>query len=329
MENFEYARPKTLAKAVELLGTNPKEAELLAGGTDLLARMKDYISSPRRVVSLKGIPELGGIRAESGGTVIGALTTIEQVAEDSTIGKDFPTLSRAAKTVAGPQIRTMATIGGNLCQRPRCWYYHSGFGLLAQDSTGKSLVPNGENRYHAILGNEGPAYYVHPSSLAPALIALEARVRVHGPKGMREVALADFYVTPKNENERENVLQPNEIVSEVWLPSSERGARGSFYEISHRHEMEWPFASAAVKLRLDGGRVSHARIVLGHVAPVPWPAPAAEKAIVGQAVTSETAWKAGEAATMGARPLSQNGYKVQLVKVAVQRALLAAAGKEA
>jgi xanthine dehydrogenase YagS FAD-binding subunit len=329
MQNFEYTRPRILAQAVSLLGASREETELLAGGTDLLSRMKDYVSSPRRVVSLTGLRELDGIRSDASGTAIGALTTIEQLAGHPAIREPFPGLARAAAGIAGPQIRAMATVGGNLCQRPRCWYYHAGFGLLARDASGKSLVPGGENRYHAILGNEGPAYYVHPSSLAPALISLDARARLHGPKGSREVPLAEFFVTPKSDTDRENVLRPGEILTEVFIPASSRGLRGAFYEVIHRRAMEWPLVTAAVSLRLEAGRVSAARIVLGHVAPVPWPAPAAEKAIAGQAVTSETAWKAGEAATAGARPLSQNGYKVQLVKVAVQRALLAAAGKEA
>jgi xanthine dehydrogenase YagS FAD-binding subunit len=327
MQNFEYARPETLTQAVALLGTSREETEVLAGGTDLLARMKDEVSSPRRVVNLKGLRELSGIRADATGTVIGALTTIEQLSQHPAIRQEFPMLAQAAGSIAGPQIRTMATVGGNLCQRPRCWYFHSGFGLLARDASGNSLVPGGENRYHAILGNDGPAYYVHPSSLAPALIALGARARLHGPKGSRDVALAEFFATPKTDGEHENVLQPNEIVTEVVLPASARGAKGAFYEVIHKHAMEWPLATAAVTVRLDGARVSSARIVLAHVAPVPWPVPAAEKAITGQTITPETAWKAGEAAVAGARPLSQNGYKVQLAKVAVQRALLAAAGK--
>jgi len=329
MENFEYARPETLSQAVALLGAKPNEAELLAGGTDLLARMKDYVSSPKRVVNLKGVKELYGIRSESGGTAIGALMTIEQVAENRMIAEQFPGLAQAAESIAGPQIRNMGTVGGNLCQRPRCWYYHAGFGLLARDASGKSLVPGGENKYHAILGNEGPAYFVHPSSLAPALISLGAKARVQGPKGAREVALAEFFVTPKSDDEHETVLMPNEIVTEVVIPAAARGSKSAFYEIREKWAMDWALAAAAVSFRLESDRVRNARITLGQVAPVPWHAAAAEKAIEGQPLNADTAKKAGEAAVSGARPLSQNGYKVQLTKVAVQRALLAAAGKGA
>jgi xanthine dehydrogenase YagS FAD-binding subunit len=325
MEAFEYAHPNNLKEAVALLGTGWGYAEILAGGTDVLSLMKNYVATPKRVVNIKGIRELGGIRPTNEGLVVGALVTLEELRASKSVEAEFPALTQAAAGVTSPQIRNMGTVGGDLCQRPRCWYFRNGFGLLARGESGRSLVPNGENKYHAILGNEGPAYFVNPSSLAPALIALQAKVRLFGAKGAREVALADFFVLPKNDTERENILQPNEILTHVVVPASSSGLRNATYEVRQKEALDWPLAAAGVALEMQAGKVTRASVVLGHVAPVPWPAPEAEKALVGQAITEQTAAKAGEEAVRGARPLSGNAYKVQLARVSVKRALLAAA----
>ncbi len=329
MQAFEYAHPKTKQDAVALLGAAWGEAEILAGGTDLLSLMKNYVATPRRVVNIKGVAGLAGSTADEKGLVIGALTTLEELRENKNVLGQFPSLAQAATGVSSPQIRNMGTVGGDLCQRPRCWYFRNGFGLLAKDETGRSLVPGGDNRYHAILGNAGPAYFVHASSLAPALIALGARARVFGPKGEREVPLAEFFVTPKSDGERETVLQPNELLTEVVIPAEARGLRNATYEVRQKEALDWPLAAASVALKMQSGTVVSARIVLGHVAPVPWPATEAEKWLAGQTISAETAAKAGEQAVRGARPLSGNAYKVQLARVAVKRALLAAAGEGA
>jgi xanthine dehydrogenase YagS FAD-binding subunit len=325
MQAFEYAHPNTLQEAVALLGTAWGYSEVLAGGTDLLALMKDYVVAPQRVVNIKGIQELGGIRATPEGLLLGALVTLEELRENKTVQAEFPALVQAAAGVTSPQIRNMGTVGGDLCQRPRCWYFRNGFGLLARDEGGRSLVPNGENKYHAILGNAGLAYFVNPSSLAPALIALGANARVFGPKGQREVALADFFVIPKGDAERENVLQSNEVLTHVVIPAASRGLHNAAYEVRQKEALDWPLAAAAVALKMQAGKVARARIVLGHVAPVPWPAADAEKWLAGQVISEQTAAKAGEEAVRGARPLSGNAYKVQLARVAVKRALLAVA----
>ena len=324
MQAFAYAHPKTLAEAVSLLGSRWGEAEILAGGTDLLGLMKDYAVTPKRVVNIKGIRELGGIRATPEGLHIGATVTLEELRGNKTVREQYPGLVQAAAGVASPQIRNMGTVGGDLCQRPRCWYFRNGFGLLARDENGRSLVPGGDNRYHAILGNQGPAYFVHTSSLAPALIVLGAKARLVGPKGQREVALADFFVIPKSDAERETVLQPNEILTEVVIPAASQGLRNTTYEVRQKEALDWPLAATSVALDMQGGKVESARIVLGHVAPIPWPAPAAERWLAGQAISEQTAAKAGEEAVRGAKPLSRNAYKVQLARVAVKRALLAA-----
>jgi xanthine dehydrogenase YagS FAD-binding subunit len=256
--------------------------------------------------------------------VIGALTTIQELIEAPAV-KMYPALQDAAWGITSPQIRNMGTVGGDLCQRPRCWYFRNGFGLLARDAKGTPLVPNGENKYHAIFGNAGPAYFVSASSFGPALIALDAKVRITGGGGDREVAAADFFRIPQNESERENVVKANEVVAEIMIPAASAGMRSATYEVRQKEGLDWPLATASVTLKMSGGQVSAAKVVLGHVAPTPWAADQAARSLVGKNVTEATAAEAGDAAVRGARPLSQNGYKVQLTRVAVKRAVMAAA----
>lgn len=329
MEAFEYAHPNTKQEAIGLLSSNWNDAVVLAGGTDLLSLMKEYVVTPKRVVNIKDISELHGIRSGAEGVTIGALVTMDELMENAAIRSDFPALTQAARGITSPQIRAMGTVGGDLCQRPRCWYFRNGYGLLAKDENGRSLVPEGENRYHAILGNDGPAYFVNPSSLAPALVALGAKLQLTGPKGQREVSVAEFFVIPKADGERENVLQPNEVLTQVVIPAASKGFRNATYEVRHKTALDWPLAAAAVAVKVEGGKVTAGRIVLGHVAPIPWQANDAAKEVVGNTLTESVATKAGEAAMRGAKPLSQNGYKVKLAKVAVKRALLAAAKGDA
>jgi xanthine dehydrogenase YagS FAD-binding subunit len=294
---------------------------VLAGGTDQISLMKDYLATPRRLVNIKGINELGGIQNSKAGLRIGSTVTIEDLLENAEVRKAFPALTDAARGVTSPQIRNMGTVGGDLCQRPRCWYYRQGYGLLAMKD-GEALVPNGENRYHAILGNSGPAYFVSASSLGPALIALGAKFRLASASGHREVAAAKFFVTPQNEHTREIALLPNEILTEIIVPHE--GSKNATYEVRQKQALDWPLAAASVALKMKGSTVSSARIVLGHVAPTPWAAAQAEQALAGKVVTPENAEEAAKAAVADAKPLSQNGYKVQLAKVAVKRALLEA-----
>jgi len=326
MNKFEYASPTTKEQAVALLGGEWGETEILAGGTDLLSLMKDYIVTPKRVVNLKGIKELSTVRVlRDGSAKIGALVTIDQLIEAT--AKSHPVLAQAASGVTSPQIRNMGTVAGDLCQRPRCWYYRAGFGLLARNEAGQSLVPNGDNRYHAILGNEGPAYFVNPSSLAPALIALDASVQIFGPGGAREVGIAKFFVTPGSPAEREYALKPNEIVIGVSIPKS-TGLRTATYEVRQREVLDWPLATSSVALKLDAsGKVTAARIALGHVAPTPWVATEAAQSLIGRTISEEVATAAGRIALAKAKALSRNGYKIQLAQVAVKRALLQAVSK--
>lgn len=325
MERFEYASPTTVKEAVALLGPTFNDAQVLAGGTDLISMMKDFVASPKRVVNIKGIAELGGIAKTSTGVRIGAGVTLDELSMHPLIRREFPSLLTAALGVSSPQIRNMGTVGGDLCQRPRCWYFRSGHGLLAMQD-GKSLVPNGENQYHAIFGG-GPAHFVSASSLGPALAALGAQVKIASPTGVRSVAVEKFFVIPKTGTDREIDLHPNELVTEIIIPNSAASSKNATYEVRHKEALDWPLATASVSLKMSGSKVASARIVMGHVAPTPWEASAAEKSLAGKSIDEGTAEKAAEEAVRGAQPLSQNGYKVQLAKVAVKRALLAAAGK--
>ena len=323
MQAFAYANPATLQDALALLGAKWGEADVLAGGTDLLALMKDYVHTPRRVVNIKSIKELGGIQKTEAGYRIGATTSIEELASNVELRKLYPSLYTAAVNITSPQMRNMGTVGGDLCQRPRCWYFRQGFGLLAKDANGQALVPGGENKYHAILGNGGPAYFVSASSFGPALIALGAKVKLVSPKGAREVAVEKFFVTPHADAAREIALAPNEILTEILVPPP--AGRNATYEVRQKEALDYPLATASVLLRMRGSTVTSARIVLGHVAPTPWVAADAAKVLAGKAITTETAEEAGKAALASATPLSQNAYKVQLARVAVKRALLEAA----
>jgi xanthine dehydrogenase YagS FAD-binding subunit len=330
MRAFEYASATTKEQAVQLLGASWDDAAVLAGGTDLISLMKDDVVHPKRLVNIKEVKDLHGIRMQqprrSGADrllTIGALTTVQELIDDAQVS-GYRALVQAAEGISSPQIRAMGTVGGDLCQRPRCWYYRAGYGLFGKDSSGEPLVPAGDNRYHAILGNVGPAYFVSPSSLAPALIAYDARLVVFGPKGAREVSAAQFFITPKSEGEREHDLKPNEIVTLIMLPSA-AGVIAATYEVRQKEALDWPLATASVALKMNGDKVSAARIVLGHVAPIPWRSPEAEAALVGKSISEEAAQAAGEAAVSKAKALSSNGYKIQLARVAVKRAILDAA----
>jgi xanthine dehydrogenase YagS FAD-binding subunit len=325
MRAFEYVSPTNTKQAASLLSATWGQTEILAGGTDLLALMKEDVVAPKRLVNIKDIKELSGVNPDGSGLRIGALTTLVEIAENASVKEKYPALAEALHEAASPQIRNMATLGGNLCQRPRCWYFRNGLGLLPKDEAGKDLVPAGDNRYHAILGNSGAAKFVSPSTIVPVLIAYGAKVRLEGPKGKRELALEKFYVIPKTEKEREHDLLPNELVTEIALPSAE-GWKVAHYEIRQKAAFDWPLAVAAVALQGDASNVQAARIVLGHVAPTPWPSPEAAAVLKGQKVSEETAKKAADAALSNAKPLSQNAYKVQLARVAVKRAILKAAG---
>ena len=328
MRAFEYTSPKQKQQAVGLLGQSWNDAEVLAGGSDLLGLMKDDIVHPKRLVNVKDLQELHGITFSGNGLRIGALATLVEISEDAQVKEHYLMLARAAGDAASPQIRNVATIGGNMCQRPRCWWFRNGFGLLATGPDGKSLVLQGDNRYHAILGNEGPAYFVSPSSVAPALIAYNAKIRLYGPKGPRELPLEKFFVIPKTETEREHDIRPNEIVTDIIVPAPPSGAKASHYEVRQKEAFDWPYATASVVLDMNGNSVRAARVVMSHVAPIPWVSNEAAQAITGKSVSPESADAAASAAVANAKSLGRNKFKIKLAQVAVKRAILQAAQGE-
>ncbi|MCA1686729.1 MAG: FAD binding domain-containing protein, partial [Planctomycetia bacterium] len=281
MKAFEYAGPTSVEDAVKLLD-DQCSAEVLSGGTDLLGRMKDYVTSPDRVVYLKDVKSLSGVSWDPQvGTTIGAGTTLAELLDHRGVKQYLPALWQAASEVGTPQIKNMATVGGNLLQRPRCWYYRNGNGLLAVKD-GKSLVREGDNRYHAIFMTDGNALFVSPSSLAVPLIALGAKATVRGSKGERTVPVEDLYQVPKKDNDRELSLAPGEILTKVVVPPH-RG-KNATYEARQKQAHDWPLVMASVNLDLDGERVTKARVVIYGVAPIPWRSEAAENAITGKAV---------------------------------------------
>jgi xanthine dehydrogenase YagS FAD-binding subunit len=333
MKNFTYYRPKTTREAVGLLDAKWGRTELLAGGTDLLDLQKEYIAQPDKVVSLGGLggdPDFSGwVMATRDPPIfnLGAGMKLAAIASNRHVREYLPALAAAAGDVGGPQIQNMGTLGGNLCQRNRCWYFRDEHVPCLLKGGDKCYALDGENRYHAVFTKGHPCVIVHPSTLAPVLIALDAVAEVLGPKGQRKVKLAEFFQSPKAAGEREHVLAPNDLVLLVTIDCKPAGKNAS-YEVRHKQSYDWPLVQAAVAFRLDGGKARDVRIVLGHVAPTPHVSEAAAKAIEGKEVTEATAAAAGEAATEGAKPLSQNAYKVKLIAVAVKRALLTAAGQK-
>ncbi|HWB10099.1 MAG TPA: FAD binding domain-containing protein [Pirellulales bacterium] len=323
MKAFDFASPVSEAGVVGLLSGEPGQTEILAGGTDLVPLMKKMLATPDRVVNIMEVASLRGVSADSLAVTIGATTTLDDVLGAPELD-DYPAIKQAIGGINAMQLQGQGTIGGELCQRPRCWYFRNGYGLLANRGR---LVVEGDNRYHAIFANDGPAKFVHPSRIAPALIALGATLRVVGPGPQDEVLLpvAEFFRAPRHEGQRENVLAPNQLLTHILLPTAD-GVANATYEVRHGEGPDYPLASAAVALQMSGGIVTGANVVLGHVAPTPWISHEAAQAVLGWPVNTQTARVAGEAAVARATPLKDNEYKVQLASVAVERALLLAAG---
>jgi xanthine dehydrogenase YagS FAD-binding subunit len=330
MKNFTYYRPQSAEEVVGLLDGKWGTSELLAGGTDLLDLQKEYIAQPDKVISLGAIQASGfkRIGSQANAYVLGAGVTLAEIAANAGLKKDCPALTEAAGDIGGPQIRNMGTLGGNLCQRNRCWYFRDEHVNCLLKGGDKCFALDGENRYHAIFTRGHKCVIVNPSTLAPALIALGASAEVQGPRGKRTIEVAKFFQSPSSATEREHVLAPNEIVLSVRVPGN--GLKNASYEVRHKQAYDWPLVQAAVAFKLDGNRASGVKVVLGHVAPTPIVAETAAKALEGKEVTEATATAAGEAAaaTDGIKPLAQNAYKVKLVSVAVKRAILTAAGQK-
>lgn len=324
MKAFAYVNPTSEKEAVAALKIDGI-ALPLGGGQDLLARMKDYIDSPDRLVNVK-VLDATIAATPDGGIKIGSAVKIVDLFEHAQVAKLYPAINAAAIEIGTPQIRNQGTVGGNVNQRPRCWYYRNEEFVCFKKGGSRCFAVGGENQYHAIFGNEGPSHIVHPSSLAVPFVAYGARFRVLGPNGEREIPAADYFTLPTLQNVlKENVLEDEDILTHVILPAPGNVKHGH-YEVRYKASHDWPLAFTTVVLTMSGNTISSARVVLGAVAPIPWRSKAAEAALAGKPLNEQTAIAAGEAAVAEAKPMSGNGYKVQIAKTAVKRAVLAAAG---
>ncbi len=329
MKPFDYYTVTSVAQAVSLLSKHRHKAAVLAGGSDLLAMMKDRLEGPKlklpaALIDIKGIKELSYIKEQKNGVRIGAGTVLADIASSELIAKRYPLLHQAAGQLGVPQIRNVGTLGGNLCQRPRCWYFRGkSFANCFRKGGGTCYAPGGENRYHAVFGGSN-CYIVHPSDLAPALIALDARVEIASPKGSRMVPLEKFYVGPDKNILGETILGPQELLAAVEIPAPAAASRGAYLKLKERQAFDFAIVSVAVNLSVAGGSVGQARIAFGGLAPVPLRAVKAEAGLKGKALKDAIA-AACKAAAEGAEPLSQNGYKVDAARGVLEEALLSLA----
>jgi xanthine dehydrogenase YagS FAD-binding subunit len=320
LKRFIYLQPADEREIVTVLSPDRNRSLPMASGLDLLALMKDHIVEPERVVSLKGLDD--AVSTGDGGVRIGAMVTLAALGEHATVRRLYPALASTALEIGTPQIRNQGTVGGNLMQRPRCWYFRNEEFVCLKKGGSRCHAVEGENKYHAIFG-DGPCHIVHPSDLAVVIAAYGGRYRVVGPGGPREIDAGEFYQLPNVNLYGETALQPNEVLTHVLLPAPP--SRSAAYAVRVRQSGDWPLALAAVSFAMDNDTVLSARIFLGAVAPIPWRVPAAERSLIGKALTDGTATDAAVTAVAGAKTLSSNGYKTQVVATAVKRAILRAA----
>ncbi len=318
--NINATSPEDGARRAADLRKKGSRAVFVGGGSDVLALVKDRIVAPDVLVNLKRMSGQGITpRARGGGVVIGGQVTLDALARHELIRRDYPLLAQAAESVATPQIRNVATLAGNVCQRPWCWYYRNGFPCYKAGGN-QCFSFAGENQFHAIFGG-GPSYIVHPSDTAPALVALGATFRIVGPGGVREVPAASFFVLPRQDAARENALGDDEVLASVELPSPRPNTRSRYYKVLDREAWTHAVVSAALVLEMRGDVCQSASVVLGGVAPIPWRLPAVEQLLAGQRLSDDLIARAAEASISGARALSKNQYKLPLTRGVVRRTL--------
>lgn len=324
MNRFEYVKPENLQQTFEYL--KAENSVVKGGGIDLLDLVKEGLSEPGRVINIRDLPELKGIRElEDGGLAIGAAVTLAELSSNKTINSKYLALAQAAESAATPQIRNAATLAGNLCQRPRCWYFRSADFNCLRNGGDECYADEGENQYHAILGNQDGCIMVHPSATAVALLAFNARLKIVSPEGEKEIAVADFFVAPDQDITREHVLKANEIITEIILPAT-AGAVSYYFKQKEKQAFDWPIADVAVVLNMKNKVCSKASVVLGSAAPVPWRLKKAEVALKGQSITVSMAQKIAEEALADAMPVTMNAYKVPVFKTVLYRTICWAAG---
>lgn len=324
MKAFEYVNAADLKSASQALGQDPDRAKILAGGVDLLSEMKERIIEPERIINIKEISGLKTFKADGKGLRLGALVTLTEIEKHARINSDFTALAEAARSVASPQIRNVGTLGGNLCQRPRCWYYRDESIKCLKKGGAKCFAAEDDanNKYNAILGGS-PSYIVHPSDCATALVALNARIKYRNGDGKTlEVPAEEFFTLPSENLRWESILRHGDILTEVIVPAAPRGTRSTYIKFKEKDSMDWAISAVAVSALTDAsGAIRDIRIVLGGVAPKPWRVPEAEAFLKGKQFSAADVNRAAEIALRGARPLSRNAYKVPLTKVLVRRAV--------
>jgi xanthine dehydrogenase YagS FAD-binding subunit len=318
LSSFDYAAPGTLDEALQLLADSPSGATPIAGGTDLVTQMRTGIAAPSRLVSLAAIPELSVL--EIGEVVLraGALTPLVRLAEEPAIRARWSALAQGAGAAASPQIRNAGTLGGNLCQRPRCWYFRSEDFHCRKKGGVECFALEGENKYHAIFGGDD-CRIVHPSDTAPPLLALGAEIALRSARGARRMPLEDFFALPATDVTRENVLQRDEIVTELLVPAPPPGTRSAYLKIKEKDSFDFAMVSCAAALTFEGDRCTRARLVLGGVAPVPWRCAAAESLLQDRPLDESAIASAAQAALKEASPLSKNRYKIPMAQAAIRR----------
>ena len=327
MQPFRFVSAESAGQAASLLEAAPSQTRLIAGGTDIIGEIKDGIESPTTLVSIAALGEATGIALDGDGLWLGAMTTLADIEANDHVVRGYPALAQAAASVATPQIRNVGTLGGNLCQRPRCWYYRSPLFDCRKKGGAICFAVNGSNKHHAILGGVD-CYIVHPSDLAVALIALDAEAAIAGPGGARTLLLESFFVGPGEDILSETALRPGELLTGVRVPRVRPGHRSIYLKARERQTQDFALASVAVALELSAEVVSDARIVLGGVAPTPYRAAHAEDALRGRAAQSVDIAAVGELAVRDAQPLRDNHFKVRLAASIVSRAVSQLLGRE-
>ena len=325
MNRFENIDAKSVKEAVGLLQKyhqQKRNVAVVGGGSEYLQLMKDHVVEPDYLINLKTIPGLDYVKEERTGFRIGALTKLADIEEHSAIREKLLILSEAAGVAASPQIRNAGTIGGNICQRPFCWYFRSSNFNCLRKGGEVCYTVTGDGRFHAILGG-GPSYIVHPSDTAPALVALGAQIKIAGPAGEKTIPLEKFFVLPSVDFKRENILNPAEIVTEIYVPKPKPGSKGFYHKVRERLAWDHAIVALATVVESASGVVRDARVVLGGVAPTPWRARKSEEFLRGKRLDEAIATQAGEIAVEGAKPLKDNIYKVKMTQDLVQRGLLA------
>ena len=324
MREFKIAQPRTADELAALLAETQEPIAMMAGGTDLIDELKSGVATAGLVVDLQKIAGLGGIVPEKDGRRIGAMTKVVELAEDAAVARDYPSLRQAALSLATPQLRNVGTVGGNLCQRPRCWYYRDPQVVCRKKGGYNCFAFQGRNKYHAIFGG-GSCFIVYPSDLAPALVSLGAKATIGSVKGDKVVSLEQFYALPEIDVRRENILDKGQFLKSVWVPAPKPGQKAAYVKLKERGTWDFALVSAAVSGVVKDGVIAEISVVMGGVAPIPWRLRKAEDALRGKPATEASVRQAIGEALKDASPLRENGFKADLVFAALKEAVLAAA----